>query len=281
VTSDKLQNILSLGTVSKLQRLLSNGDQNVQQQASITMTKILQTEDAVREFLNSGGCNVVRDMLESTDAEIQYKGAEFLLVLLKKKGWSTFIPSELHPLAHTKENSQSFTLIGRATDITRDRLFVHHQYTFEINDNQVKPHTLSHRQGQSPGGPIRQGGNVAFTSSQELAFGCWLYLDGTINNDGIPIFLKGKPNFTLQNKKTSNCLIRGDCLFTEGRVYFEITLRSISNIQVGWISKDFASDSSEVSIGDKILVMQLIFHVVKNVGVVLLIIVQIMDCQNG
>lgn len=217
--------LTEMGAVSKLKALLDAGVKKggeMVAEAMDTLAHLLKYEEAVVEFLDAAGGisgpEVINRFMKSNNTDpgvaILNQVTKVLPNIPPKEFQPPFLPSETGDIEVVK----GVSLLGK----------------------DVKPTWVAATAVQSITKKKKKIGDdikkAAVHNEHQISYAFWLCPISVGGDDGVPIFLKGKPNFRITNNEQFNQTIRVDLLAKSGKVYYELTCETNTSIRCGWSS---------------------------------------------
>jgi hypothetical protein len=213
--------------VTKLKPLLLDRNIQIAEQAAATLATLLKTESAAESFLDNsfGGRSgdVLMELLGSSDQARVGLGLRIFDMLVQKQSGDLLKPPR---------TARRSSLVAIAQPTQPDNGFVQAVRTSMCISSSTRPQHVQVDSANAAAVDSPQQRQERAGKGTQSCVSMWVYLQGQVDQDGVPLFFKGCPNYEVSNTTPSRIAIRADALLTHGRVYYEVTLLSNGDIHV-------------------------------------------------
>ena len=244
--------IIKLGAVRQIQEkllALPTTSAETRMQAVLTLRDLLQTEETVTDFLfpdgevggggDGGGAAVstaaIRALLEAADnVGHNATGLGLIHQLLTKHA-----SNEARALEVQKPTDS--LMLGKACCFNTASPGFRRRTTDEKKNRRgsvAEDEQVGTGRGSLGRGRMSDAGGSAATPFLSVSF--WLYAEGFPENTSTPLLAKAKPTYRLANNTGTTKVLMGDVEVRKaGKSYYEVTVETQGEVQVGWCSKSF------------------------------------------
>lgn len=227
------EDYIKYGVISRIRALLKTStDPAIDAQAIKALTKLMKYDESIRELLFTvdDGHDLVNQCVGLVTFE---DGVAFISQML-----------HVHPV-----HGNVMSLLVRGEDIGSFQVPCVFGIGKSCQPVWVPYATAEQLRSQSHCAPDPE---VILRANPSISL--WVFPETVNLNDGLPILYKGKSQSSLQNGSGSGQTVRLDILAKKGKVYYEVTYGTASNIICGWSNIDtscteaFGTDESAYGI---------------------------------